>query len=127
MEVRVSMARKTPRGSVACLGSEAPLLRDTQKEGLPQPPHTSPCLHGHWKGLIRACMPQPVTTAHQPPPLEGLQVHPSCRYRTPHQPEGVSVPQSGYFCPLHLDGEQIAEGGTHAEVGSKPKLSLRSN
>lgn len=78
------------------------------------------------KGLIRACMPQPVTTAHQPPPLEVLQVHPSCRCHTPHQPEGVSVPQSGYFCPLHLDGEQIAEGGTHAEVGSKPKLSLRS-
>lgn len=126
MGVRVSMARKTPRERVACLGSEAPLLRGTQKEGLLQPPHTSPCFHRHWKGLIRACMPQPVTTAHQSPPLEGLQVHPSCRCHTPHQPEGVSAPQSGYFCPLHLDGKQITEGGAHAEVGSKPKLSLSS-
>ena len=38
------------------------------------------------------------------------------------------MPQSAAaFTPSHLGREQMSEGGTHAEVGPKPKLSPRGS
>ena len=50
-EVKGSMVRNAPRGSVVGLGNEAPLFSGAQGVGLPSLPHTSPCHHGHWEGL----------------------------------------------------------------------------
>ena len=49
--VRGSVARNAPRESVVCLGNKVPLFSGVQRVGPPLPPHSSPCLRGHWEGL----------------------------------------------------------------------------
>ena len=82
--VRVSMARKALRGSMVCLGNEAPLLN---VQGAITTPCLldSPCLCGYLEGLPpeRAC--PSLSSCHFLPP-QGLCAHPSCGCLIPPQP-----------------------------------------
>ena len=128
--VRGSKTRNTPRGSMVCLGNEVPVLSDTQ--GVGPPPHT----HTHQTLPPQALEGDSHQSKRAPVCCNCLRLSaatdalciPQCGHRTPPWPEWASVSQSATsFTPSRLGREQMPEGGTHTEVGLKPKLSPRGS
>lgn len=121
---RGSGARNAPRGSVVCLGNEAPSLSTAQGAGLPPPHMPAPASVGTGRDSHRSkcapvchnCLIVPTTAA--------TRTHTPRGRRTPARPERVSVPWSAAaYASSRLGMEQTPESGAHAEVGSKPKQS----
>ena len=76
----------------------------------------------------RVSMPQSVPTAFWSHWHRQLADTPIVAVVPLPQYEWVSMPQAAAaFAPSHLGKEQMPEGGAHAEVGSKPKLSPRGS